>query len=212
MCWRSQAAWGVVVCLGLIAAPSPAAAEMVVARIQADYDLIADNNTTIRITNLSAAPLSDITLSGVGYGGTIDGLAATIEPRPGLILQPGQRLTYTFDSKAPVFQAHFADTYTGNVRYTVEANWQGTHLAAAFSPDENAAGEFVPFLGNGRDGKKLAPGMSCLDTLALLRVAELPEPGTLPLVVGGIGSLLTYAWRRRGFTATREKPPRVTAG
>jgi hypothetical protein len=205
MCWRSQAAWGVAICLGLFAAAGPAAAEMVVARIQADYDLIADNSTTIRITNLSAAPLSDVTLTGVGYGGSIDGLAATIEPQPGLILQPGQRLTYTFDSRAPVFQAHFADTYTGNVRYTVEANWQGTHLTAVFSPDDNAANEFVPFLGNGRDGKKLAPGMNCLDTLALLRVAELPEPGTLTLLAGGLVSLLGYAWRRRRFTA----PPRA---
>jgi hypothetical protein len=206
MRWRSQAAWGVAICLGLLACPSPAAAEMVVARIQADYDLIADNTTTIRITNLSAAPLSDLTLTGVGYGGTIDGLAATLEPQPGLILQPGQRLTYTFDSRAPVFQAHFADTYTGNVRYTVEANWQGTHLKAVFSPDENSAGEFVPFLGNGRDGKKLNPGMSCLDTLALLRVAELPEPGTLSLLLGGVGSLVGYASRRK-FTARRRARP-----
>jgi hypothetical protein len=180
---------------------------MVVATIQADYDLIAEKNTTIRITNVSAAPLTDVTITGVGYGGTINGLSATVAPPGSLLLQPGQRLSYTFDSSAPVFQANFSDTYTGNVRYTVEATWQGTHLWAAFSPDDNATGTFVPFLGNGPDGKKLGVSMSCLDTVALL--TDMPEPGTLALLTVGLGSLLGYGWRRRRSTASAGGPLRL---
>src|SRR5205814_741084 len=92
MRWRCRALWGVALGLSLVV-HGGLRAEMLVARIQADYDLIADHNTTIRITNLSTDPLSDLRITGVGYGGTIDGVIGAVVPQPGLLLQPGQRLT-----------------------------------------------------------------------------------------------------------------------
>src|SRR5262249_25653902 len=140
-------------------------------------DTFNDNNTIMDVANYGTSSVSHIKLTGTGDGGANNRLTGSITF--GDTLNPNQALQFNFESlyspgfvigNAAVFQRDFDEHYTGNVAYTLSALVNGTTVTGSFSPDSNATGAFVPFLGNDQSGHSLDgttsdPSLSCVDVL-----------------------------------------------
>jgi hypothetical protein len=152
-----------------------------------ESDNFNDNNTIVDVANFSSSPISQITLAGTGYGGTINGVTGSITF--GNTLNGNQALQFNFQSLSPgsvvgnaaVFQQDFDDHYTGNVLYTLSALVNGVIVSGSFSPDANATGSFVPFLGNDQSGNSL-DGAGADASLSFVDVLDIPTgtPGKAP--------------------------------
>jgi hypothetical protein len=179
-------------------APRLAEADIIVGQIDAQYGNPSDN-TTLFFTNSSPYTFTNVTLSGTGYSGGINGQTGT---RSFADIAPGATSTFNFDSGATtgtgnVFHSDFDDAFRGAVSYTFSASVLGSAFSAIFSPDSNASGGFIPFLGNDANGNELDPNLG-RTTVAVLS-ATVPEPTSLAIwsLVGGIGAIYT---RRRKST------------
>ena len=117
-----------------------------------------------------------------------------------------------FSNMGDLFATDYDDTYgcsasarPGNVKFTFTALWNGDPIFAVFSPDVNATGGFLGFLGLDQTGNAesifdaggATAGTGQFGTLAQIFVGTpIPEPGTLALFGVAIGAL-GFSQRRR---------------
>lgn len=125
-------------------------------------------------------------------------------------IAPGSTFTYSFLdgpfdcgnslNKGNLFASDYDDTYgcgatdrPGNVAFTFTADWNGQSIFAVFSPDSNATGGFLGFLGLDQTGNAessfdaggAASGTGPLGTLAEINIGTppgVPEPASIALL------------------------------
>ena len=92
------------------------------------------------------------------------------------------------------FQYDFDDYYQGAASYTVSGQVNGHAFSVDFTPATNASGQFVGFLGNDANGWETdAPAYGMV-----AHIDPVPEPGTIGLMLAGLGMMGVVARRRRG--------------
>jgi hypothetical protein len=109
--------------------------------------------TELIIENTASAPITGITLSGIGTSGSITGSTGSVSL--GDLASGGSITFFFYGQPADIFHYSFDDYFTGEVTYTLTGTFQSQRVSTTFSPSVNASGGFVGFLGNGPDGREV---------------------------------------------------------
>jgi hypothetical protein len=114
--------------------------------VSVDYGQSSANNTTVAIQNTTDTDFTNVTLTGVGTDGSVNGQSATFTFPT---VSAGSTMSFSFPASAGVFAQNFAGTVgSGSAQYIFQATWGGQTVYSVFSPNFNSSGNFVGFLGN----------------------------------------------------------------
>ena len=170
-------------------------ADIMIGTVSASYSTQSADNTELTISNTTTFAFTNVVLSGTGTSGTINGVTGS----KNLVNVAGSSSTfYVFDTtsssgSASVFHSDFDDTFSGAVTYTLSFNWNGSAVTATFSPDTNATGGFLGFLGNNAAGNESDPSIS--STVVANLSSSVPEPAAIQLMLlmlAGTGALCKF--------------------
>jgi hypothetical protein len=184
--------------LAALATPS-LASPMTIGTVSADYDVTSGDNTTLTFTNTTGTPITNVVLSGLGVGGSINGATGTqtIGTIAGMSSVP-----FSFSAGSGVF-ANDPDDHIGGgtVQYTLTGQFNGQPITldvSPFSPATNATGGFVAFLGNDSSGNESDGTVNPVVVAHINGVTNVPEPTSLALFgLTTFAGSAYYRWRRR---------------
>jgi hypothetical protein len=139
----------------------------------------AQDVTVFKIQNTSSSDFTQVTIEGIGYNGLIGGVVTT-KTLP--TISANTTYTYTFADSSGVFAADFDELGPGNARYLFQATSAGQTVYALFSPNDNASGSFVGFLGNDVNGNQLVGANVAATTVGNVNAGTPPQvlPPALP--------------------------------
>ena len=213
------------------------AGPILVATISGQYGSPNGDTPNLFIHNTTGFDFTNVVLSGQAYNGSNSLLPAgldinqttgpyhlTQEKTLGTIAA-GTELHYAFEdggqfcgpgvNTGDLFAGDYDDTYgcstadhPGNAKFTFTAMWNGMPIFAQFSPDVNATGGFLGFLGldpsggaeTSYDNGGAASGTGEFGVLANIYVGTppgVPEPLTLTLFGAGLAGLGALRRRRK---------------
>ena len=195
---RKTALAAMAVAIGAVGTPALASVPASV-KIYAGYSNNIYDSTILRF--VVSGSITNGVLTGIGTSGSGNGLTGTLAVgnlgtgtydcvlNGGSCDDIGGGVSFATDGGAP-FAFDYDDSFSGSATYTFTADGLGPYT---FSPEANASGGFVAFLGNDQNGNELD------QEVGFTLVAGVPEPATWALMIGGFG--LTGAAMRRRVTA-----------
>jgi hypothetical protein len=148
--------------------------------VSAGYDGGADNSYFTVTTDVA---LTNLTFSGIGTSGSALSNALTGIWNLGAVGVGST--TFYFSQFATVFQYDFDDYYSGSAKYTATATTGSGILSGMFSPESNASGSFLGFLGNDASGNEWD---ASVDGRVAVLTSAVPLPAALPLFAAALGA------------------------
>ena len=178
------------------------AAPIIIGTIKAEYATVnSGDNTRFTFTNLTAAPITNVVLTGTGISGSFTPTTGTKNladiPASGFVVFAFNNTSSTGSTNP--FHNDFDDFFFGSVQYSLSGLWNGVPISLdfdPFSPSSNASGGFLGFLGNNAAGSGSDPIVQPT-VVANILANEVPEPTSMALFGIMAVSGAVYGWRRR---------------
>lgn len=163
------------------------------ATLYAAYDGNFADTSSFRLVT-DAFGLQNVTISGTNGNGTTTwgGIAGNY----GANTDTGE--VQFQDCCSSAFTVDYDDFFFGSASYTISAIYNGHNVSATFSPESNASGGFVGFLGNDSNGFESDAQVN--DTV-VATLGGAPEPAAWALMISGFGLAGVSLRRRRAATA-----------